>query len=360
MTLLNLHYGGCIERRWVAQERAREKGISVQELERWVDLELFLDEYPWWGLGTPHGSVILHEMFLHAMEWGQKEVECMFCQGHWGSIYEPDPGADQSAMELVGYWTSWKEMSDIYHSMYLLQRSPGSPSCGEWQRRHTIQDILSSLTDRLQRQAYPTATRDLGPQGGEWVRLDWHGSYEVALQVAHQRMLETAKALQSDLERLGYEKRKRSQARSCSQSRSLCRTHPRSWSRTCSRGQSRNHARANSQGHSYGDLQDMDPQSPNKPPPRKRMSFYDPEDWKDPVREEAGFTTEPSIGDLEMWLEFQAGQLGTPMWWEELGAVPGIGDWCKFALGHHSIFWRSGWGCPQKGVHCTSSPPDFE
>ena len=40
-----------------------------------VDLELFLDEYPWWGLGTPH----------------------------WSVVYEPDPGADQSAMELVGY-----------------------------------------------------------------------------------------------------------------------------------------------------------------------------------------------------------------------------------------------------------------
>ena len=41
--------------------------------------------------------------------------------------------------------------------------------------------------------------------------------------------------------------------------------------------------------------------------------------------------TEPSMDDLEMWLEFQAGQLGTPAWWEELGAVPGIEDRCKFA-----------------------------
>ena len=40
---------------------------------------------------------------------------------------------------------------------------------------------------------------------------------------------------------------------------------------------------------------------------------------------------EPSVEDLETWLEFQAGQLGTPTWWEELGAVPGIEDWCKFA-----------------------------
>ena len=42
-------------------------------------------------------------------------------------------------------------------------------------------------------------------QGGEWVELDQQGSYEGALQAAHQRALETAKALQSDLKRLSNE-----------------------------------------------------------------------------------------------------------------------------------------------------------
>ena len=37
------------------------------------------------------------------------------------------------------------------------------------------------------------------------------------------------------------------------------------------------------------------------------------------------------MDDLETWLEVQAGQLGTPAWWEELAAVPGIEDRCKFA-----------------------------
>ena len=36
------------------------------------------------------------------------------------------------------------------------------------------------------------------------------------------------------------------------------------------------------------------------------------------------------MDDLETWLEFQEGQLGTPTWWEELGAVPGIEDRHKF------------------------------
>ena len=338
-TLLTLHYEGCIERSQVAWERAEEEGISIRESEWLVDLELFLEEYPQWGLGTPHKLVVLHEMFPHAAGQGQKEAECMFCRGCWGSVPEPDPRADQSAMELVGYQMSRKSMRDIYHSMYLLRRSPGSPSCGEQQRRRTIQDILSSLTVQLQRQTYPPATGDLGPQEGEWVGLDQQGSYEVVLWAAHQMVLETTKALQIDLERLGSEQRRRSQAHFHSQSRSRSRTcsrnwsrtHSRNWSRTRSRGQSRNCARADSQSCSHGDLWGIRPQSPDKPLPKRRVSFHDPKDEKDPIKKEASCSMEPSIDDLEMWLEFQAEQLGTPTWWKELGAMPGIEDWCKFA-----------------------------
>ena len=35
-------------------------------------------------------------------------------------MYDPDSKADQSAMELVGYHMSRKEMRDIYQSVYLL------------------------------------------------------------------------------------------------------------------------------------------------------------------------------------------------------------------------------------------------
>ena len=107
--------------------------------------------------------------------------------------------------------------------------------------------------------------------------------------------------------------------------------HSRSQSRTCSRGQSRNHARANSQSCSHGDLQGMHPQSHDKPLPGRRLTFNDPEDEKGPAGEEAGCSTEPSIGGVETWLRFQAWQLGTSTWWEELGAIPGIKDLHKFA-----------------------------
>ena len=107
-------------RTWVAQEQAEENGILIRESECRIDVRLFLDEYPQWELGTPHWSVILHEMFLHTTKRGQKEVECMAHQGCQGSMYDPDSEADQSAMELVGYHTSQKEIRDIYQSIYLL------------------------------------------------------------------------------------------------------------------------------------------------------------------------------------------------------------------------------------------------
>ena len=60
------------------------------------------------------------------------------------------------------------------------------------------------------------------------------------------------------------------------------------------------------------------------------MSFHDTPNVEDPVKEEASSSMEPSVDDLEMWLEFQAGQLGTPVWWGQLAAVPSIEDRCKF------------------------------
>ena len=104
-------------------------------------------------------------------------------------------------MELVGYQTSRKEMRDIYHSVYLLRRTPGTPSCGERERRRVIHDILTSLMVQLQRQTQPATT-------GEWAGLGQQGSYEVALQVACHRALETAKAVCGDLKRLKSGKRR--------------------------------------------------------------------------------------------------------------------------------------------------------
>ena len=97
--------------------------------------------------------------------------------------------------------------------------------------------------------------------------------------------------------------------------------------------------RANSQRCHHDDPRGVCPQSPDGPPPQRRVSFHDPDNVKDPVKEEASNSMEPSMDDLETWLEYQAGQLGTPAWWGELAAVPGIKDRSKFAQKIRASFY---------------------
>ena len=111
----------------------------------------------------------------------------------------PNLEVDQSAMELVGYQSSHKEIWDIYHSVYLLRRSQGLPP---------------------------------GPKDECLSRLSRRELYEEALKVAHQRALETAEVLRSDIERLSQGMRDVPQTCSRSHSRSCSRSHGRSHSKS--------------------------------------------------------------------------------------------------------------------------------
>ena len=66
-----------------------------------------------------------------------------------------------------------------------------------------IQDIHSSLKDQMHRHGYPTTTaKGMEQEEEQWPRLNRWEPYEEALRAAHQKALDTAKALQSDIERL--------------------------------------------------------------------------------------------------------------------------------------------------------------
>ena len=324
-----------MEKNHVACHQVEEEGLSIREAERVIKSEMFLDEYPWWELRTSHQTVILHKMFLHAMEQGQKEAEQMHHQGHQSCIPEPNPKVDQSAMELVGYQKSRKEIWDVYHSVYLLWRCPGSPSCRALRRRRAIQDILSSLQAQVQRWTYSVKTKGPGAHGGEGVGTQPLQSYEVVLWTTHQKALATAKALLDDLERLNDKHRERSQA--CSQSRSWPRSHLRSHSRGHLRNCSRDQTGAHSQSPPHADSWGV--HSPSLDGwPNRRVSFHESGD-ECSAAEEENLPVEPSVSDLEAWLEYQSTQIGTPVWWKELEAVPGITDQQKFAQKIQASFY---------------------
>ena len=53
-------------------------------------------------------------------------------------------------------------------------------------------------------------------------------------------------------------------------------------------------------------------------------------------------SVELPIKDLESWLDHQADQLGTPTWWGELKAIPGITDLCRFTWKILSVLPHTG------------------
>ena len=51
------------------------------------------------------------------------------------------------------------------------------------------------------------------------------------------------------------------------------------------------------------------------------------------------YLQEPSVSDVETWLEWQAQQLGTPAWWSELKAILGVEDPQKLACKIQASFY---------------------
>ena len=111
-------------------------------------------------------------------------------------------------MKLVGYQTSHKEIRDLYHSVYLVRRSPGPPPCGPQQRREAIWNILSSLRNCLHRWVYPITVKEdtQGAVDESWSRPrgrdDPHEEALWEARVACQRVVEAAQVLESNIERL--------------------------------------------------------------------------------------------------------------------------------------------------------------
>ena len=106
--------------------------------------------------GGPLCPIILQRMFLQAPKVRQKEAERFIDRGHWHSLPRLNPEADVPTVKLVGYWTSRKEIKDLYYEVYLLRRLPSLPPCRPNQMEEAVKDILSSLRSCLQRQGRTT------------------------------------------------------------------------------------------------------------------------------------------------------------------------------------------------------------
>ena len=119
------------------------EGLLVWETEWLMDVELFLEGQAKWEMDSPHCLIMLHEMFQHASEQGQKDAEHMVCWGHQHELPKLDPEADIPTIQLVGPQTSRKEIKSLYYEVYKLQRLPGSPP----REPELMAEVVSSLEE---------------------------------------------------------------------------------------------------------------------------------------------------------------------------------------------------------------------
>ena len=73
--LLVAKYGCKREKSQEAKRRSAEEQKPMHEMEKALDVDLFLEAQGQWAKDSPHHLVILHKMFLHATSEGWKEAE---------------------------------------------------------------------------------------------------------------------------------------------------------------------------------------------------------------------------------------------------------------------------------------------
>ena len=238
-------------------------------------------------------------------------------------------------MKLVAYWTSHKEIRDLYHSVYLLRRSPGPLPYGPQQRKETIWDILSPLRTCLHRQVYPTSSKEdvqvaATESQSRSRREDLHEEALQEARTAHQRALEGAEVLESDIKRLiqGLRDIQHAHPLSCSSN------HPQRQSLDrCPRSPSRHQQERRvtfweleveldpeegpirgALGHSsriYLEDSGRVPTSAQRQetahPPGRPMAYQD-------AKGRGNYPQEPSIEVVKTWLDWQAHQMNMPYW----------------------------------------------
>ena len=139
-----------------AKQWATDEQKSVREMERVMDVELFLGIQDQWTEDTPHHLIILYEMFRHVAAKGWKEAEHVICRGCPQTLPQLNPEAGVPTIQLVGPDTTKEELFEIYLEVYKLHRLPGSPP-GE---PVILQEVLSSLPNhqRHEEEEAPAAT----------------------------------------------------------------------------------------------------------------------------------------------------------------------------------------------------------
>ena len=133
----------------------------MHEMERALDVDLFLEAQGQWVKDSPHCLVILHEMFLHATSKGRKEAERVVCQGHQQHMPQLDPEVGIPAIQLVHLDTGREKLLDLYLEVYKLHRLPSSPP----RELAILKEVSSALPcHSLEKEGTPDTQRQPNPK----------------------------------------------------------------------------------------------------------------------------------------------------------------------------------------------------
>ena len=159
--LLVAKYGCKREKSQEAKWRSAEEQKPMHEMERALDVDLFLEAQGQWAKDSPYCLIILHEMFLHAASEGWKEAERVVCRGHQQHMPQLDPEVGIPAIQLVHPETGGEELLDLYLEVYKLHRLPSSPP-GE---PAILKEVSSALPcHSLEEEDTPDAQRQPNPE----------------------------------------------------------------------------------------------------------------------------------------------------------------------------------------------------
>ena len=145
--LFDLKYDHRVRKTTVAKRWVTEKNISVQEAERHLDTQLFLDEIPKWQPGGPHSSLLYQMMLTHAKAVRLREYHQGICQGNQQPSPDRSPQVEVSAMGMLTPQTTHKEILALYLEVYQLKRDPGEVQCSEDVVEETCAEIREVLRE---------------------------------------------------------------------------------------------------------------------------------------------------------------------------------------------------------------------
>ena len=339
--------------------QATDEQKPVRDMERIMDVKLFLGIQDQWAEDSPHCMVILYDMFRHAAAEGQKEVEWIICWGHQQNMPQLNPEAGIPAIQLVGLETTKEELLELYLEVYKLHRLPGSPPV----ELAICKEVLSSLPDhqRCEEEKTPVATAWPCPEGSHSSRSGFphrgrkDDSVERSLAMvceAHQKELAMVATLEEEIERLSCT-RNHSQSRARSKSRDHQWQSREGWKKRHCQVQFEDQPAPSHSAEpktqlgeegSNGRGSDLEELPELKPTVASFLRGL-PETSED---EDKMMPLEPTVLEFSQWVPWKAKRCETPEWWTKLSTVPGIEDCRKLArevwasLGLPQQMWELG------------------